>query len=162
MRVTQRGERPSLAGEARLPLGVGSQGWRHELEGDVAPEDRVPRAIHLTHASRAREGRDPIRTDLPTDERVVHLRRQEPGGRLQEPFGCRRAVQQRLDFEAQLRVVRTLGVEPRTAVLGVALEGLVIQPRHPTGSLRLLRHCGQFRVHDDQGVGTASRLSTVP
>ena len=54
--VRQRGHRARLALESLAQLGAAGHGLRQHLQGDVAPEPRVGRAVHLAHASRA-EGR---------------------------------------------------------------------------------------------------------
>jgi hypothetical protein len=47
VRVVQRGEQAGFALETRHPVGVGERGRQH-LDGDVASERRIARAINLT------------------------------------------------------------------------------------------------------------------
>src|SRR6185436_11514262 len=61
-----------------------------QLEGDVAPELGIPRAIHLTHPARAEEGDDLVRAESNAwseghSERMMILRISECGLRI-----CRR------------------------------------------------------------------------
>ena len=55
LRMVQRGEHPRLALEAREPIRIARQRARQDLDRDVAPELRVVRAVHLTHAARAEQ-----------------------------------------------------------------------------------------------------------
>ena len=54
VRMIQRGQQLRLAVEARHPLGVVREALGHDLERDVAPELRIPRAIHFAHPARAK------------------------------------------------------------------------------------------------------------
>ena len=49
--VRERGDGPRLGLEAPPHLGIGGDVRRHDLDGDVAIEPRVARAIHLAHAA---------------------------------------------------------------------------------------------------------------
>ena len=53
--MVQGGERLRLAREPREPLGIAREELGQHLDGDVAIELRVARAIHLAHA-RLRRG----------------------------------------------------------------------------------------------------------
>ena len=51
VRVGERGDGLRLALEPRAPVGVGGEGSRQDLDGDVALEPRVPGAIDLAHSA---------------------------------------------------------------------------------------------------------------
>ena len=54
VRMIQRGERSRLALEACEPLGIVRECFRQDLQGDVAPQPRIARSIHLTHPAFAK------------------------------------------------------------------------------------------------------------
>ena len=58
VRVVERGQRLRLAPEAREPPGVGRERGGQHLDGHVAPELGVARAVHLAHAARAERSDD--------------------------------------------------------------------------------------------------------
>jgi hypothetical protein len=60
VRVVQCGDRARLAREAFRELG------RRDLDGDVAIESRVARAIDLAHAAFTDGGKDLVRTEAGT------------------------------------------------------------------------------------------------
>ena len=51
--MVEGGDGPRLALEAREPIGIARHLRGQHLEGDVAPELGVVRAIHLAHSARA-------------------------------------------------------------------------------------------------------------
>jgi len=53
VRMIERGEQLCFALESRKTIGIGGEGGRKDLEGDVAIEPRIARPIHLTHTARA-------------------------------------------------------------------------------------------------------------
>ena len=63
VRVVERGEHLGLARKACEPLAVGGERGRQDLDGDVALESWVARAIHLAHAACADGGDDLIRAE---------------------------------------------------------------------------------------------------
>src|SRR5215207_3362163 len=73
VRMVQRGQRLRFAREAREPIGNGRKGLGQDLQGHVAIEFGVARAIHLAHASGA-DGRD----DLVGAESCSWGERQDP------------------------------------------------------------------------------------
>ena len=54
VRMGERGDRTRLALESRDPFGIGRHGLRQNLDGHVAAQGRVVRAIHLAHATGAK------------------------------------------------------------------------------------------------------------
>ena len=56
--MVQRGKDLRLALEARQAVRIAGEEFRQGLQGDVAIEPRIPRAIHLAHSARADEGGD--------------------------------------------------------------------------------------------------------
>jgi len=63
VRMVERREDVGLALEPGEALGVAGEGIGEQLEGDVAPELGIPRAIHLTHPTRAEQADDLVRTE---------------------------------------------------------------------------------------------------
>ncbi len=63
IRVAERREDLRLAAEAREALGVLGEGGRQDLERGLAAELRVPRAVHLSHPSRAESHPDLVRAE---------------------------------------------------------------------------------------------------
>ena len=60
VRVIERGGRASLLLEATQPIGIRGEGRREDLDGHVAPEAWIARAIHLTHAARPDERQEVV------------------------------------------------------------------------------------------------------
>ena len=58
VRVIQRRQRPRFTFESRQALWIGREGLGQDLDGDVAPEVGIARAIHLAHATRAEQADD--------------------------------------------------------------------------------------------------------
>jgi hypothetical protein len=79
-------ERPRLALEPRAAIGVGAEDVGQDLQGDVAPQPAVARAIDLAHAARA-ERRD----DLVRPKRVPGWRGMGRGI-IRRAASCRRLV----------------------------------------------------------------------
>jgi hypothetical protein len=65
--MIQRGDRPRFAPEPREAFGVGGHICRQDLERDIAPQPRIVRAIHVSHAARADGGQDFVRTQARSD-----------------------------------------------------------------------------------------------
>jgi len=61
--VGERGQEPGLALEAGQPLGVPGELGGERLDGHVAPQPGVARAVDLPHAAGSEEGEDPIGTE---------------------------------------------------------------------------------------------------
>ena len=55
VRVVERGEQPRLAVESAQPVGIAAEERGEDLDGDVASELQVSRAIDLAHAAGAEE-----------------------------------------------------------------------------------------------------------
>ena len=70
-RVRQRGDRARLGLEPPPHLGIGRDVRRHHLDGDVAIEPRVARAIHLAHAAGADGFEDLVLREARAVESVV-------------------------------------------------------------------------------------------
>src|SRR5579864_6476246 len=62
--MVQGGQRLSLAGEAREPIRISGEEIRQDLDGDIAVERRVLRAVDLAHPPGAELGNDFVRTDV--------------------------------------------------------------------------------------------------
>ena len=58
VRMIEGRQRLRLTCEASHPLGIGGEGVRQDLEGDLAIQPRVAGAIHLAHAARAKQRQD--------------------------------------------------------------------------------------------------------
>ena len=58
VRMIQRGKNLGFPPEARQPFGIVGEGGRKDLQGDVATELRVLRAIHLAHPPAAEQRQD--------------------------------------------------------------------------------------------------------
>ena len=85
VRVIERRERPRFAREAGAALGVGGEVGRQDLDGDVATELAVARAIDLAHAAGAERGDDRVGPELTIHHRESYLPqprpRRRPGAR---------------------------------------------------------------------------------
>ena len=64
VRVVERGGGSRLLLEAAQSARVLREGRREDLDGDVAPEPRVARPVHLSHAARADAAGDLVGTEL--------------------------------------------------------------------------------------------------
>jgi hypothetical protein len=58
--MIQRSEHARLALEPSEAIGVARERGRQDLDGDIAGKLRVERTIHLTHATGAEHGAQPI------------------------------------------------------------------------------------------------------
>ena len=66
--MIQRGEHARFALEPRAPLSIARErGWQN-LDGDLAAEFGIARAIDLTHATGAEQRQDPIRANVAPDQ----------------------------------------------------------------------------------------------
>src|SRR5262249_52236162 len=63
VRVRQRRDRLRLALEARERVGIGGQLRDEDLDGDVAIEPRIARAVDVAHPARAEVGEDFVRPE---------------------------------------------------------------------------------------------------
>ena len=61
--MVQAGDRLRFTLEARSPDRVVGDAWREDLDGDVAVQPGVARAVDLAHAARADERDDFIRAE---------------------------------------------------------------------------------------------------
>ena len=61
--MIQRGGRARLGLEPAQALGIVGDVRRQDLDGDVAPEPAVVRAVHLTHPARAEGGTEHVRPE---------------------------------------------------------------------------------------------------
>ena len=60
VRMIQRGQHQGFASEARHAIGILSEGFRQNLDSDVAVELGVDGPPHLAHAALAELGGDPV------------------------------------------------------------------------------------------------------
>ena len=63
VRVVERRERPGFAFEARETIRIAGEGVGQNLDGDVAAEPRIARAIDFAHPAGAQGGLDVIRAE---------------------------------------------------------------------------------------------------
>ena len=56
--MVQRGRRAGFLLEARQALGIGGEGRRQDLDGDIASQAGITRAIHVPHAAAAERSHD--------------------------------------------------------------------------------------------------------
>ena len=70
LRMIERGEHPRLALEAGQAFGIAREDSRQDLDGDVATQLRVARAVHLAHAARAQQSLNLVGADLLTHRRA--------------------------------------------------------------------------------------------
>ena len=66
--MIQRGKHARFALKPRAPLSVARKHGGQNLDGDIAAEFGIARAIDLTHAASAEQREDPIRADLAPDQ----------------------------------------------------------------------------------------------
>ena len=165
VRMIEGGNGTRLAFEAKQQVRIARHACWQDFDGDLAPQLRVPRAIHLAHAAGAERGDDFVGTDAKTRcedgvrSRRIHRRRLGEGigkhglagdGQPIEEAdvrGVRR--QQRLDFTTQRRVVTS-----RRGQKGVALVG---RPFHSSLEQRL--HSRPWLVGHGRTSEPSSRLS---
>ena len=76
--MVQDARRPSFLLEAAQPLRVLGKGSRQDLDRDVAPESRIFRPLHLSHATCADRREDLVGTQ-PGAGRQAHLRNRMTG-----------------------------------------------------------------------------------
>ena len=166
VRVIERGEQLRFAREPRQAVRIEREPLGQHLQGDVAIQLRVARAIHLAHGARTKRGDDFVGTHSKTRgedcvrQRAVHRRRwgserigkhrlTGDGQPIEEADvrGVRR--QQRLDFTTQRLVVTS-----RSGQKGVALFG---RPFHSGLKQRL--HSRPSLVGHGRTSEPSSRLS---
>ena len=66
--MIQRGQHPRFSLEARAPLSIAREYGGQHLDGDLAAELGIARAIDLTHAPGTKLRQDPIRADVAPDQ----------------------------------------------------------------------------------------------
>ena len=66
VRMIQRGERLRFACEPREAVGIVGEGVREDLEGHVAIEPRIARAVHFAHPAGTQRGEDLVRAEAST------------------------------------------------------------------------------------------------
>jgi len=71
VRVVQRRERLGFATESGETFGVTREGVWEDLDGDIAPELRIARAIHLAHPTFAHQGEDLEGTNRCSNHRQI-------------------------------------------------------------------------------------------
>jgi hypothetical protein len=115
VRMIQRREHLGFAMESRKPIRVPREKRRQRLDGDVARELRIPRAIHLAHPTAADERHDFVRTepDAGWYRQARDILTGQPGSR----FGVRRS---RLVRGSRFGVWFAVEVNTRTTLAGAA------------------------------------------
>ena len=98
-----------------------------DLDGDVATELAVARAVDLAHAAGAEQGDNGVRADLLIHHRDAAAR----GRRFQEPGGCRLVGQQRFDLETKALIVPARRLQERAPLLGWICQRGVIKTGNP-------------------------------
>ena len=126
--MIERGEQARFAFEARAPVRIASEHRRQQLDGDIAPEPRIARTVHLTHAAGAKRPGD-------LEHAQPHAGREWRSRQHTTQHWHRRAVQksactfvrrqQRFNFTPQRLVARTLLLEKPTPLRSRTLDGLV-------------------------------------
>ena len=115
VRMIERGEDARFATEARQSFGVLRQKRRQDLDGNVALQPGVARAIHLAHAAGPDVRINAVWSQLPADQ-VGHYRRRFE----KRPGGCL-LRQQRRDLLSQFAV----------GAAGTVQEGVALRRRTP-------------------------------
>ena len=69
VRVVEGGNATGLTAESFEPIGIGGHSGRQHLEGDIASESRVVRAIDLAHPAGANGRNDRVVAQCPADQR---------------------------------------------------------------------------------------------
>jgi hypothetical protein len=142
-----------FARESRQSSGIERRTARHYLEGDVAIQLRVSRAVHLAHGARAEERDDVVGTQAktsrecgaggghsgalaPSCEELGKLAAPVRAGKLfeQTAVGSVRR-QQRLDLAEQRPVAACLSLQEGMALAGWMVEGGLKQRLHTWPSL---------------------------
>ena len=161
--VTEGGEQVRFAREPRQPVGITRERRRQHLQGDVAIQFGVARAVHLAHRARAERSHDFVGTDAKTRaedgvrRRVVRRRRLgkwigEDGlvdeRQLIEEAGARCVSrQQRLDVATQRLVVSSRGGKKGVALVAQAVPRRPETAPSPAASGRPSRRALQRRGH---------------
>jgi hypothetical protein len=57
------------------PLGIGSKRRRQDLDGDVAAQPQVARAVHFSHAARAEQRLDLVISEAVSIDDLKHIRK---------------------------------------------------------------------------------------
>ena len=129
--MVERGQDARLALEARQAIGMRRERGRQELDGHVAPETGVARAIDFAHAACADplvyavDAKPPARQrDCLTPVDDAHCN----GWSREEPLGGDGCVEQRLHFQAHGLVAGTRLFQKRCALRRRTRQRLVIQP----------------------------------
>jgi hypothetical protein len=107
--VIERGQNLRFALETEQTVFILGEERREDLDRDVAIELAVARAVHLAHATAAKEIDDRIRAKLPPDEgrRLFRGSQQRNCRRAQKLIRRGLTGEERFDFAAQLAVART-------------------------------------------------------
>ena len=134
VRIVQRGQHARFAVETSQAVRVSREHTRQDLDGHVAPEFQVARAIDLAHAASPDSGLDLIHTETPARQHgsveVAHqLGRHRDRGFVQERVGTLR--EQRLDLLPQRRVAATHLGEKRRARRFVVRQSRVVELLDP-------------------------------
>jgi hypothetical protein len=139
--VVQGREDPRLTLEAPDALRVGGKGGREHLDGDVAAEPRVARAIDFAHPADADALLQPIDPELvPGQERGRRRTGHRQRGCGEDSRSGRGRVEQRLHLLPQRLVARAGLRHERRTLIGPPCQGVVIQllDPSPAGGIHLI------------------------
>ena len=151
--MIQRAAGARLLFEAAQPVGILGEGAQQDFDRHLAPEPRVPRAIHLPHASRAQHGDDFVGTKVrprgESHKALLALFEFLPGVEVlapKEALGLLVRPQQLLHLPKQFRVAPASLLKIGPAGARLAVQGRCKQLPDLLESLR--RHGGAAPVRD--------------
>ena len=64
VRVIERADSTSFLFKAMQPIGIGRESRRQDLDGDIAAQSRIARAIHLAHPARSQGSENLVWTKM--------------------------------------------------------------------------------------------------
>ena len=115
VRMIQRSERARLAAKPRQPLGVPRELVRQNLDGNIASQLVIVRAVHLSHSAGAQTRHDAMRSELPTGTKPIGCEDGVHDGSLEETAGFLFLCEQDFDLASHLRVRTANPLEKRGA-----------------------------------------------
>ena len=140
VRMIERGEEAGFAREAGTTLGVRCEVRRQDLDGDVAPQLAVARAIDLAHAARAERRHDRVRPELTAHHRGLFgaprgRRNHDRRGCFEKPRRRRLVAEQRLDFLPQRLIPLARLFQERAALPGRTRQRRMVEVGDPVASI---------------------------
>jgi len=131
VRMTERSEEPCFLLESRQALGIVAEGFRQDLDRDIATKDGVADAVDVAHATGPQQRIHPVRPEHSSGE-VRNLVGHEPSrGRERGLFEERRGGgvlgEQRFDLGLQRRILAACAIEKGDSIRICERRGLVIE-----------------------------------